>query len=597
MKHFRTYYFMSLLVFCIVSDAICGFENKTDYSKTIEQTTAFIEHKMPEEKITGLSIALVDGQDMVWAQGFGFANKEKGIKATPETIYEIGSLSKTISATAIMHLRDHGLLDIDHALAKYIPEFSILPPPGFPLNPDNPITVRTMLTHHSGLPGDLQNGGFTLKPRTDYNAWILGYLKGSYACYPPGFIWAYSNTAYSLLGEVVSRVSGQSFEEYTDGLFEKMGMHHSSYFHDKPVLKENTSRGYLRGIPLKRFCDNMWAAGGVRSNATDMARYIMMVLGRGRIDGAQILKPETLNEMLTIQNGNIPLDLDLKQGLAWVLVDRELGDTDRLCNHTGSTNGFFSHIEILPDYQLGVVVLTNTEKAVIALEAARKALKLAVKDKTGIELEAPGWTKHSPYTTWPPEKLEPLAGMYATEGGYDIIKAVPGGLEWWSSYGDKTQKLLPLENGWFAPPDSQELLVEFSAISGHDVMIFHGDVLLGLIGRSLWGEKIEPAPVPAAWKDRAGKYSISNLYPDDCSRYLPREVQPVSHSIEIAVKDGLLVLGFTLQAKSALLVLDPISDTVARIRGLGRNRGGAVQVLTVNGKERIQIWGGLYAKP
>jgi len=596
MKYFHIVCCVPLLTFCLASGAVGGSKKKTDYSKTIEHTTAFIKQKMPEEKVVGLSIVLVDGEDTVWAQGFGFADKEKGIKATPETIYEIGSISKTISATAIMRLQDQGLLDIDRPLAEYIPEFSILPPLGFPLNPDNPITIRTMLTHHSGLPGDLQNGGFTLKPRTDYNARVLGYLKGSYACYPPGFIWAYSNTAFSLLGEVISRASGQSFEEYTDGLFEQMGMHHSSYFHEKPAVKDNVARGYLRGEPLKRFYDNMWAAGGVRSKVTDMARYIMMVLGRGRIGDVRVLRPETLNEMLTIQNENVALDLDLKQGLAWVLVDRELRDAGQNGNHTGSTNGFFGHIEILPDYQLGVVVLTNTEKAVIALEAARKALKLAVKDKAGVELKTPKWTKYSPYTAWEPEKLKPLAGMYATEGGYDIIKAAPGGLQWWSSYGDKTQKLLPLENGWFAPPDSQELQIEFTKISGRDVMIFHGDVLLGLIGRSIWGEKFEPAPVPTLWKDRAGKYVISNLYPDDCSRYLPKEVQPVSRTVELTVKDGVLLLGFTIQAKSAWLVLDPVSDTVARIRGLGRNRGGAVQVVMVDGKEQIRLWGGLYTK-
>jgi hypothetical protein len=321
-----------------------------------------------------------------------------------------------------------------------------------------------------------------------------------------------------------------------------------------------------------------------------------MVLGRGRVDGARILKPETLDEMLTAQNGNVPLDLDLRQGLAWVLMDRKLGDAGRICNHTGSTNGFFSHVEILPDYQLGVVVLTNTEKAVIALEAARMALKLAVRDKAGVALEEPPWTEHSPYATWPLEKLEALAGTYATEGGYDTIKVAPGGLEWWSSYGDKTQRLVPLENGRFAPPDSQELQVEFSTISGRDVMIFHGDVLLGLVGRSLWGEKFEPEPASAAWLGRAGRYGISNLYPDDCSRYLPGEVQPVSHSVELAVKDGVLVLGFTIQAKSALLVLEPISDTVARIRGLGKNKGGAVQVVTVDGEEQIQLWGARYKK-
>jgi len=595
MKYFGPF-LLSLLAICTALGTIGGWEKETDYSKTIGQTAAFIEKKMQEDHVVGLSIALVDGQKTVWAQGFGFADQGKGIPASPKTIYEIGSISKTITATAVMRLQEQGLLDIDRPLADYIPEFSILPPPGFPPDPDNPITIRTMLTHHSGLPGDLQNGAFTLKPRTDYNAWVLDYLKGTCACYPPGFIWAYSNTAYSLLGEVVSRASGQSFEKYTDRLFKKMGMHHSSYFLDKPALKKNLACGYLRRMLLERFYGNMWAAGSVRSNVTDMARFVRMVLGRGRVGGARILKPETLDEMLTVQNGNVPLDLDLRQGLAWVIMDRTLGDAGRICNHTGSTNGFFSHIEILPDYQLGVVVLTNTEKAAIALEAARMALKLAVKDKAGVDLEEPPWTKYSPYTTWPMEKLEALAGTYATEGGYDIIKVVPGSLEWWSSYGNKTQQLVPLENGWFALPDSQELQVEFSTISGRDVMIFHGDVLLGLVGRSLWGEKFEPVPVSAVWLGRAGKYEISNLYPDDCSRYLPEEVQPVSHSVELAVKDGVLVLGFTIQAKSAWLVLEPISDTVARIRGLGRNRGGAVQVVTVDGEEQIQLWGARYKK-
>lgn len=120
----------------------------------------------------------------------------------------------------------HYLLLPNQPLTKYLPEFSILPPLGFDPQPDNPITIRTMLTHHSGMPGDQFNGGFTLKPRTDYNAWVLKYFRGEYACYPPDFIWAYSNTAYSLLGGVISRVSGQSFEEYTDALFKKMEMNH-----------------------------------------------------------------------------------------------------------------------------------------------------------------------------------------------------------------------------------------------------------------------------------------------------------------------------------------------------------------------------------
>jgi len=596
MKSFGTFCFVSLLTFCLALGAIASYEKAVDYSTTIEQTTAFIERRMREDQVTGVSIALVDGQKTVWSQGFGFANKEKDIQASPETIYEIGSISKTITATAIMQLQEQGLINIDYPLTEYLPEFSILPPLGFPPDSDKPITIRTILTHHSGLPGDFFNGGFTLKPRTDYNAWVLEYLRGEYACYPPDFIWAYSNTAFSLLSEVISRVSGQSFQEYTDGLFEKMGMHHSSYF-DKPAFKENFARGYFQEEPLKRFYDNIWAAGGVLSNVTDMASYVKMVLGQGRVDTVRILKPETLAEMLTPQNEDVPLDLDLRQGLSWVVMDRQFDDAGRVCHHTGSTHGFFSHIEILPDHQIGVVVLSNTQKATIAIEAARMTLKLALKDKTGIDLAEPPGPAHSPYTTWAKEKLEILAGIYATEAGYDIIKAVPGGLEWWSSYGKETRKLLPLENGWFALPDSQELQIEFSTISGRDVIVFHEDALFGLVGRSLWGERYEPVSVPTTWLNRLGKYEISNLYPDDCSRYLPKEVQDLSGSVELAVKDGILVLGCTIQGNSLLLVSEPINDTVAKICALGRDKGGAVQVVMVNGEEQIQLWGSLYKKP
>ncbi|GAI00234.1 unnamed protein product [marine sediment metagenome] len=180
MKSSGTFCLVSLLAFCLALGVIGGCKKAAGYSTTIEQITALIEQRMQENQVTGLSIALVDGQDVVWAQGFGYADQENDVKATTETIYEIGSISKTITATAIMRLQEQGLINIDYSLIEYLPEFSILPPLGFDPQPDNPITIRTMLTHHSGLPGDLFNGGFTLKPRTDYNAWVLEYLREEY---------------------------------------------------------------------------------------------------------------------------------------------------------------------------------------------------------------------------------------------------------------------------------------------------------------------------------------------------------------------------------------------------------------------------------
>ena len=594
MKCSKKAVWLFLFVFCLALVPVLGCGGSTDYSATMEQITALIEQRMQENQITGLSIALVDGQDVVWKQGFGYADKENNIEATADTIYEIGSVSKTITATAVMQAQDKGLLDIDRPLTEYLPEFLILPPLGFDPEPDNPITVRTMLTHHSGIPGNFMNGAFTLESRTDYDAWMLDYLRDDYACFPPNFIWAYSNSAYCLLADVVAAASGQSWEEYTDSMFETMGMEHSSYYLHKPFLKENRARGYFSGEPLEHFYNSHVGAGSVLSNASEMTKYIKMVLGQGQGEGKRVLRPETLDEMLTPQDLGIALDAVKwsRQGLGWGLSDPELEYAGRVCGHDGATIGFCSHLQILLDQQLGVVVLTNSDQKNalnVVVEVGREALKLAVKDKAGIEPVEPSGSAHSPYATWPEEKFEALAGVYVTEGGYDTVEATAAGLEWIAD-GGTPQKLVPLENGRFAPPDSQDFQIEFTTISGRDVMVLHSAYT------NLRGDRYDPVPMPAVWRNRLGKYEITNLYPDDCSRFLPEELVMVPDSIDLAERDGMLVIRYPVQGAVLWLVIEPLSDTVALIRGLGSEKGGAVQVVTVDGQEQIQLWGSLYKK-
>ncbi len=599
MKSFGTFCFVSLLAFCLALGVTGACAKATDYSTTIEQITALIEQEMQENQVTGLSIALVDGHEVVWAKGFGYADKENNVKTTTETIYEIGSVSKTITAMAVLHAQDKGLLGIDRPLTEYLPEFSILPPLGFDPEPDNPITIRTMLTHHSGIPGNFLNGDLTLNPRTDYTAWLLDYFDTDYACFPPNFVHAYSNNAYCLLADVVAAASGQSWEEYTDNMFETMGMEHTSYYLHKPFLKENRARGYFNGEPLEHFYNSHVGAGSVYSNVSDMAKYLETTIAQGRGEGSRVLRPQTFDEMLKPQDLHVPLDASnsLRWGLGWVVTDPELDYAGRICQFTGATIGFTSHAEILLDHQLGVIVSANSDQQnamKVAPKVGREALKLALKDKAGIEPANPSGLARSPYASWPQEKLNALAGIYVTEQGYDIINAVPGGLEW-TVNGGAPQKLVPLKNGRFAAPDSQEFQIEFTRISGRDVMILHS--VYGMSSYSnLFGEKYDPVKTPAAWRNRLGKYEITNLYPDDCSRFLPKELHLVPSFIDLAERDGMVVIKYPLQATLVWLAIEPVSDTVGLIRGLGNDKGGAVQVVTVNGEEQIQLWGSLYKK-
>jgi CubicO group peptidase (beta-lactamase class C family) len=598
MKPFSLFRFVFLLFFCLALTGIDGCENETNWPTTIKQISALIEKRMQENNIIGLSIALVDGQDVVWSKGFGYADKENNIKATTETIYEIGSVTKTITGTAVMHAQDKGLLNIDHPLTEYLPQFSILPPLGFDPEPDNPITLRTMLTHHSGIPGNFLNGDLTLNFRGDYTAWLLDYLQTDYACFPPNFVHSYCNSAFCLLADVVAAASGQTWEEYTDSLFEAMGMEHTSYYLNKPFLKENRARGYFNGEPLEHFFNSHVGAGSVNSNVSDMANYIKMVLGRGRGAGNRILSTETIDEMLTPQDLGVPLDAAtlVRWGLSWVLTDPVLEYAGRICAHTGATIGFCSHLEILLDQQLGVVISTNADQKNalnVVVEVGRETLKLALKDKTGINPVEPSKPAYSPYADWPQEKLEALAGIYVTEQGYDMVRAVPGGLEWIAGGGTQ-QKLVPLENGRLAPPDSQEFQIAFNRISGRDVMLMYE--IAGKLSTSIIGDKCDPVQTPDVWRDRLGKYGITNLYPDDCSKVLPEELWMVPHSIDLSEKDGMLVIKYPVQGLVFWIVLEPLSDKVALIRGIGNEKGGAVQMVVVNGQEQLQVWGNLYSK-
>lgn len=585
-----------IIVFCLILIPVsgCTGDGHGRYPRTVARMTELIDQEMGKNNVTGLSIALVDGQDVVWARGFGYADQENGIMATAETIYEIGSVSKTITATAVMHAQDKGLLDIDHPLTEYVPGFSIMPPLGFPQQ-GNPITLRTMLTHHSGIPGNLLNGAFTLQPRTDYTAWLLGYFPGDYGCFPPNFVHAYSNSAYSLLADVIAEASGTNFEEFTDGMFETMGMYHTSYFPHKPFLKENHARGYLNGEPLEHFYNAKWGAGSVYSNVLDMARYIKMILGRGEGEVARVLRPETLDEMLTPQDLDIALDAVQwnRIGLAWGLSDPELEYAGKVIGHNGATIGFCSHLELLPDQQLGVVVSSNSDQKNslgVILKVGRETLKQVLREKTGREPVAPSGPAYSPYTSRPQAELQSLAGIYVTEGGYDIISVLPGALELQTSEGGETQKLLPLENGRFAPAGSQSFQMEFAEISGRAVMVEHS------VYTHLRGDRYQPVPTPSVWQDRRGTYEISNLYPDDSSRFTPEEVRAVSHTVDLAEEDGMLVVKLTIQATPVWLVLEPFNETVALIRGLGNDKGGAVVFVIADGQEQLRLWGSLYKK-
>lgn len=193
---------------------------------------------MRKHDVQGLSIALVDDQRVVWAQGFGFADVAKAIPAGPETVYHVGSISKLFTATSAMQLAEQGRLDIDRPVQAYLPGFSIKRRD----SAQQPITVRQLMTHHAGLPASVLKGMWT--PRPEPFARVVDQLEDEYLICPPDTVFSYSNVGMTLLGGIVQEISGRDFASYLQAsLLQPLAMA-NAYFAPTILDGERHSKGF-----------------------------------------------------------------------------------------------------------------------------------------------------------------------------------------------------------------------------------------------------------------------------------------------------------------------------------------------------------------
>lgn len=576
--------FQAVVTLALLAGCSGGSRSDTPalYSSTIARTTAYIEAQIAANpQIPGLAIALVDDQQVVWARGFGYANKADRVASTPDTEYEICSISKLFSGTMIMQLSDQGLLDISDPLTRYIPTFSIGRPVGFTVATPEPITVRSILTHHSGIPGEILNRSTTGAPDPTYNDWLIGYLQGDYLAYPTNFTYDYSDGAMSLLSTVIASASGQTFEAYSDALFHTLGMDHTSFYRLSPKITGYQARGHQNGNPTPAYYINVTTAGSVVSSALDMVQLIKMVNAQGVGARGRVLRASTLEAMLTQTNGGMPLEAQ-RVGLNWHLGDPALDYAGRLCWHNGAGPGSVSHLEILRDRKLGVVVLLNDSTfGNVCTGIAQQALKFALSEKAGINPPAPA--PYGSLVAWDQARLDALQGTYvlsgSSEGAYATVVSTPGALTMTYYPSGTVRTVAPRLNGWLSDPVSPTTEFEFSQVSGLQVIIAHRN-------GATWpyGEYTVPPALPAAWGARVGNYTAVDWVGVGAAQPAPAPVLSVA-------PNGMLVM-----RADSYFVLMPVSDTLAYVRGLGQGKGTAVKVVTVGGQEQLQFMGVRYAK-
>jgi CubicO group peptidase (beta-lactamase class C family) len=555
-----------------------------DYTYTKEYISWLIKQEMDDADVTGLSIALVDDKETVWAQGFGYADKQANIKATPDTIYNVGSISKVLTATAAMQLAEQGKLDIDQPLQKYLPEFSIKSRFG----DTHKITPRNIMTHHSGLPCNWLQGMIERHPGPFTE--VVTAVKNEYMAYPTDYVFAYSNLGITLLGATVGKLGGTGYTNYMDThLLSPLGMTHSEF------ASSTSSKSYDKGKEVEVIPMRDLPASGLNSSVSDIAHFMQMVLADGKYNGRQILKPESLREMFKVQNANVPMDLDSKVGLGWMLNGVEVPHAGTVASHGGLTMNFHALMAVLPEHRLGVVVLSNSTTAQSVVDkVAAATLKLALEAKRGITQPA-RVVKEVNNVPLTKDDIRAYDGYFDTLIGLIKVSGTTDDLH--TEIMGQELELIPHEDKEFGVRlklfgfiplkiDALEnVSLSLHMIEGHDVLALKSN------GQSiLIGEKLAPVTISENMLDYIGDYEIINK-PDG----------PSFDSVRVLHEDGLLIGVFTFPQKNSGFVfhpgyifriaLKPMADNAVVLDGLGPGKGETMHLKKIGGEVHISIAG------
>ena len=377
-----------------------------------------------EHTLAGLAVGIVQAGELVHFTGVGLADAASGRPVDADTVFRIGSISKTFTGIAVLQLAEEGVLALDDPVNEHLRAFRI--EHHDPATP--PVTIRHLLTHTAGL-GELRRWSDLARPTiglaskldrplpslTDFYAPVLS------AELEPGAKWAYANHGFAALGQLVEDVAGEPFaERLRKRIFERLGMEHTDFLRTDRV-RNGLAIGYaLRRGRLKPVKDTeivVAPAGSIFSTTADMARYAA-ALASG---GAPLLRPETFAQMLMPQGNGDPRQPAM--GLSFFLD--HLGE-HRVAGHDGGWPGFISSLLVAPDAGIGVVAFANTTAALAPHSLTERALGrlLGVPGAAETEQRAVPASPH----LWPE-----LAGVYKPSPGLGT------NFRWWQLLGGEVE--------------------------------------------------------------------------------------------------------------------------------------------------------------
>jgi CubicO group peptidase (beta-lactamase class C family) len=315
-----------------------------------EPVRRLIRSKLEQKEAPSITVAVVRNGRILWEEGFGWADKEQKRAAAENTPYRLGSVSKPITATAIMVARDRGLVDLDRPINEYLSKAKLRAAIGDAAG----ATVRRVVQHLSGLP-EYSEAYYRDEP-AESPSLDLAIRRYGVLTRPPGEKFVYSNLGYAALGGVLKHVSGKSYDDFlNDEVFIPLGMEHSAA--PGPHLSTEHAVGYRPDGEREIDYSSIYApAASVFASAHDMARFGLFHLKAHITDQKQIVSDKNIDEM---KNVTVPMG-DAQYGFGWHIRKDSKGRRQVL--HGGASAGADAQFTLVPEEKICVVVLANVTR-------------------------------------------------------------------------------------------------------------------------------------------------------------------------------------------------------------------------------------------
>ncbi len=359
MKIFKSLVFLFVLFF------VSQFLFSQGYEQYLEKLDIYFQSSMQEWEIPGMAIAIVKDDTVIFAKGYGVRNIEKTDKVDENTMFGIASNTKAFTSAALAILVDEKKIKWDDKVTKYLPYFEM-----YNSYVTKEMTIRDLLCHRSGLKtfsGDL------LWHSTSYSRKdIIERIKFLKPIYGFRSHFGYSNLMFLTAGEIISEITGISYDEFLQkNFFTPLEMKNTNTSIKEFENIENLASPHVKFndeiIPIKYISwDNIAPAGGINSSVMDMCKWIKLQLHRGIINDKTYFSKEASHEMWTPQTIDrlsatdeilFPTKHFTTYGLGWDLFDYH---GRKIVNHSGGLDGMISQLVLVPEENLGFIILTNS---------------------------------------------------------------------------------------------------------------------------------------------------------------------------------------------------------------------------------------------